>query len=818
MGDVATPETVEVIELLVPGLGPVDREKLLTQTTEIRRESGDDKAGLYRTRPGVDLGKRLRVIQEVYDWTRLTIGGAARALWLFLMPFLLINMVAWMQPYWPRRGPDGRGRRVAGGVYEFGARLLALSLTVLVVGTVGQLALDQFAWQCAPGGPAGVCDDGNPAVRILHSWDHSHGVGVGLVAAAVAPFLVVFVLQLVARDTKQEYLPVLNTVDKEQAEEAERDRAVTGKENLELEGFWEFNRRDPGIAAQHVWAGLLTTAGLLTWTPLSQDAHGAGGPAWVGKGLFAVIGAMALLTVASLPRLYRWELTWPVTLLRRCTRPLPWLHGKLATMGPLPLWPTRYPKLAAFGCLLVSTAAVLYCVLPERNWSTGAELPGIQVQSTAVLLVQALGVLMLALSCAVLPRRGTRWRMALYGMAGPAMAVLACFVAWLYTTGFSLWAGTWLARDGVRPDLPRPVDVMGMALPPVLLLGAVFWALACGGARVTHSARCGAGLHVDRERHHSLRDRLRRLPALVRGFVTALRHQPTEADDRRHHSVLRAARRRHEYLLRELDWAMGIVAVLIVLVVGMLYARPVRRSGLRDAWDLVGKLLETVSLPLFVTLAGLMLLTFRTLAIRTEMRQNAGLAWAFGAFWPRAVHPFAPPSWTVRAVPELVHRLRVLLAPQRRRVLIRANSMGAVLVLAAIWQLEPDCRSRIALLTTGCPVKMYFSRNYPAFVCLSSIEALAPGREAGLADWTNVWRDTDPLGGPVGVDGVDVRWPDDAEEQDPRTRGRTPDQPVFPPIEGHRGYTTDDRLPALRAALLRTLTRRQPRFPQAPAA
>ncbi|MCX5250926.1 hypothetical protein OG895_38000 [Streptomyces sp. NBC_00201] len=85
-------------------------------------------------------------MREAYDWTRLTIGGAWRALWLFVLPFLLVNLVACMQPRRPC-GTDKLHTKVAGAVYEFGARLLPLSLTVLVVGTFGQL--DQFARQCA---------------------------------------------------------------------------------------------------------------------------------------------------------------------------------------------------------------------------------------------------------------------------------------------------------------------------------------------------------------------------------------------------------------------------------------------------------------------------------------------------------------------------------------------------------------------------------------------------------------------------------------------------------------------------------------------
>ncbi|MFE4575005.1 hypothetical protein [Streptomyces chartreusis] len=792
---------VEVVELLVPGLGPVDRDKVLHPRGR-GRETGDDKAGFYRSTdpdPGVVPGPEGgRLVREVYDWTRLTIGGASRALWLFLLPFLLINLVAWMQPRWPS-GVDGRGIRLAGAVYEFAARLLALSLTVLVVGTFGQVAMDQFAWQCNPAVEKRVC--GDQAGEALAGLP---GPQWGLALAALVPAAVVFVLLRVARDAKQEYLPVLPTVSADEAEAARRRRAADGSDGLPLElaGFWEHNRRDPGIAAQHVWAGLLTTAALLTWTPLHQDPAGSTAKT-VGIALFTVISAMALVVVVSVPALHRKcgvrfpERSWPARQVAR----IPYLKNKSARTdrdsGPailLPLWPTRHPLLAGVCCGVVNAAALVYCLWPDRQWRVEGQLPGIQVQSTALLLAQGVGVALLLLAALFLPgRKGTRRRMALFGHAGAAVAVLACFLGWLYTVALAQWTSSWLAEDRSGPVVTEPVHRMGMILLPVLVTvtlgGVVMWAVV----------------------------RLLPLPAPEAdpdGPRPARENRPESGltkDDQRHLSLLTAARRRHSFLLRELNWMIGLTALAILVWIVLFDQVRGLRKPEEGARSLLYDLLGTASVPLLAALAALMLFAFRTLALRPEMRQNAGLAWAFGAFWPRAVHPFAPPSWTTRAVPELVRRLQFLLRDERRLVLIRGSSMGSVLALAAIWQLEAHERERIGLLTSGCPVGMYFSRQYPGFVCDDSISRLAPcGAREKLGAWINVWRDTDPLGGRVGIDGVDRQWPDDAEDWQ-GAQGvmalRSERHPVFPPINGHRNYTTDDRMIAERDRLLQRLLR-----------
>jgi len=836
---------VEVVELLVPGLGPLDRDALLWPR-EVDRQTGDNTAGFYRSGGSGNSGpeaapglRRRRIEHEVYDWTRLTIGGIGRALWLCLLPFLLINLVAWMQPRWPS-GSDGRWTRTAGAVYEFGARLLGLSLTVLVVGSFGEVAMDQLAWQCQPGNAELVC--GAQASDML---DDLGGPQLALALASLVPAVVAFILLRVARDAKQEYLPVLPTATQEDAEAARCRRAVEGADGhpLEMPSFWEHNRRDPGIAAQHVWAGLLTTAGMLTWTPLQQDPAGSVARAF-GIGLFSVIIAMALVVVVSVPILHRrFGIRLPAGSRRaEWVESIPYLKSKTTGTKPpgekdedtdatLVLWPTRYPVLAGINCGIVTAAAFVYCLWPGRAWHVTGQLPGIEGQSDVLLWAQEAGFVLLLFGATFLPRRGSRHRMALSGYAGPAMAVLACFLGWLYTVGLAQLTSAWLAEDRTGPVVTEPVKRMGMILVPLLLTalvcGMAVWAVAlrlplpapdperprpgfaqrlrATGLRLRAAPRRSVGWV--RVHGHPVRS----ARALLRQMINTEPRSGPYKNDQRHRSEVRSARRRHAYLLRQLNWMIGLMAVAVVIWIVLFDQVRALHKPEEGARNLLYDLLGTASVPLLAVLATLMLFAIRTLAVRPEMRQNAGLGWAFGAFWPRAVHPFAPSAWTTRAVPELMRRLQFLLSDKRRLVLVRGNSMGSVLALTAIWQLEEEQRERIGLITTGCPVRMYFTAQYPGFVCLDSINGLAPcGTEAKLGAWTNVWRDTDPLGGPIGIDCVDVRWTDPAERHNGATNAQSPrsiEHPVFPPIDGHRCYTTDQRMGLLREQVLERLLR-----------
>ncbi|EFG64201.1 membrane protein [Streptomyces sp. SPB074] len=185
-----------------------------------------------------------------------------------------------------------------------------------------------------------------------------------------------------------------------------------------------------------------------------------------------------------------------------------------------------------------------------------------------------------------------------------------------------------------------------------------------------------------------------------------------------------------------------------------------------------------------------------------------------GTFWPRAAHPFAPPCYAERAVPDLTWRMATWTARTGGRLVLSGHSQGSVLAAAAAWQLPPRARGRIALLTYGSPLERLYGRWFPAHF---GPEALS-GLHTDVAQWTNLYRATDPIGGPVRVPGVDH-----TPLHDPLAYGRTPDEPLPPPIHGHGDYPCDPAFARARTALLHRLrpagpVPRQPGWTEAPRA
>ncbi len=184
--------------------------------------------------------------------------------------------------------------------------------------------------------------------------------------------------------------------------------------------------------------------------------------------------------------------------------------------------------------------------------------------------------------------------------------------------------------------------------------------------------------------------------------------------------------------------------------------------------------------------AGLMVLGYR--AYREQsVRRLVGVLWDLGTFWPRAAHPLAPPCYAERAVPELATRT-VWLAGQGR-VVLSGHSQGSVLVAATVLQLPPSTVDSVALLTYGSPISRLYARLFPAYVNADTLAAVA----AGVRDrWVNLWRETDPIGGPVGKPARDRRCADAAGFPIP------PSDTVYPPVRGHSDYPSD---PAFGAAV-----------------
>jgi hypothetical protein len=177
-------------------------------------------------------------------------------------------------------------------------------------------------------------------------------------------------------------------------------------------------------------------------------------------------------------------------------------------------------------------------------------------------------------------------------------------------------------------------------------------------------------------------------------------------------------------------------------------------------------------------------------AYRTApFRRHVGVLWDLGTFWPRAAHPFAPPCYSERAVPELARRITYLVE-RGDAVLLTGHSHGSVLLAATVLQLPPRVGDRVALLTHGSPLRRLYARLFPAYVDDAALHEI--GRRVGWR-WVNLWRDTDPIGGwifsphapPVPAGTGDPAAGVDRRQRDPRDVVTPPGDSVAPPILGH---------------------------------
>ncbi|MET0843786.1 MAG: hypothetical protein ABWY23_08040 [Mycetocola sp.] len=105
----------------------------------------------------------------------------------------------------------------------------------------------------------------------------------------------------------------------------------------------------------------------------------------------------------------------------------------------------------------------------------------------------------------------------------------------------------------------------------------------------------------------------------------------------------------------------------------------------------------------------------------TSTERPLALVWDIICFFPRAGHPFAPPCYAERAVPEVTKRIKRWMGPNEAgpdgKVILSAHSMGATIAVGAILAMkgdeELDALGNVALLTHGVQLRPYFSRFFP---------------------------------------------------------------------------------------------------------
>jgi hypothetical protein len=804
-------------ELRVHGVAGTAPESVL-QHPHTEQVAGNRDAGFFRRwweaqSVSADSPGRRR---EAYSWGGLTSGDNLRALWLLLLPFMLLNVAFYMAPY--RRPPEPdepTGWRERWTVWRRGwwstprrdrrrdrfsasvQRLLALSFTVTFALTAITVAMDLVGWKCAAPATGDVC--GTSWLGWLDAAWLRDRPGRQVAVTALLPLAVIGLLWWLAGATWDK----LERVRPPSSDTAARPVEI--ETPLEDRAMW--NGRGPvrRLRAVHVATGL-ALPGVFALAPVQANS------AWRPTVLLALVAFLvAMVVVVAHPTVAHRERPSRDTgkedddERRSPFRFLPWCALALTVLG-----------LAVAATGTVAATAGTAEVRSTLPWLAGA------LQWT--FLVQAVLLALLLAACWSLRRRARRaaadadsgekrrvgLRPAWRGYAMPAIALLA----WVLAGGFS--AGIVLRAADIL-GTPVAPGYRGDDAYPLVVPLAYRWVAAAAFALAVTAVLSAVFVWV----------RLRRWKQMTTDVAQAYGAAATKADEKRTEEIARAWARA-TLLTGEARRVLGfllVVTAVVVLVAGVCFL------FFRDSWAIDERLVTAGNAVLSASVLGL-LWVGRQAYRNPAQRRTVGIVWDLGTFWPRAVHPLAPPCYAERAVPDLIGRLEYLTGTgtdgagkDDGTVLLSCHSQGSVLGAVVLMQVGTPTSARTAFLTYGCPLARLYGRFFPAYFSATALDRLggflrdtdtdteadidtATGtdhRPAAAADaveratwrWRNLYRRSDPIGGAVFVDRPPV-WssaradPDDVDRPllDP-IFARSPGDPCSPPIRGHSNYFAD---------------------------
>lgn len=774
--------TGAALELLVHGVGGATPQEMLGDPRTVR-VTGDATAAVYRRTEDAHGEKhperyRDEPVAEAYCWSGLTSGNGSRALWLLLLPFMVVNLAHWMRP-------TASGRRRAVRLYGVVVRLVALSLTVLLTAAACEVALDLVAWQCAG---TSACSERRSWLGFLSS--HQGGwwsqPGRRLALAAVVPAALVGLLWYLSNRTWSAYesqSPLDATHDDACDPDGTEEAHGPGADNaddpesarpvppaLSRPGFWYGRRLVSRLRAAHTAAGFLTVAAFVMGAAALHDRTvGSSVPPVFGLVIQGALVLCATVVVWVICRRGRSESV-------RDNR----VDGALITYLP-------GSALALLGL------AVVHAAWSRPEWVSSGSLSG-ETAFRLLALGQGLLVVIMALVARSLYRRTPEPRTTLYGLGGPSVAMLACALGGVMTGGVAQRVADWLDGPGT-PGTGRGSIIEGppvllswqASVIPVLLLLLLVPVLFLTVRTARRARRMGPDIEAEYAPEPPDRARTRRI-ARIRATAALTDSAPWIV------GVVSAATLLLGTAAVAGSWASGEVPGLATDGA----AAPV--ESFAEAAQSTGSWLIGFGFILFV--AG-----GRRAYRDASARRTIGILWDVGTFWPRAAHPFAPPCYAERAVPDLASRMCAWTATTKGRLIISGHSQGSVLAAAAVWQLPDAARRRVGLLTYGSPIERLYGRWFPAY--FGAVPLLGLNRSVHC--WRNLFRATDPIGGPVRLSTDPDPGVDRGPLKDPLAYGRTTALPLPEPILGHSDYQADPVFAKERAALLEELGPRLPR-------
>jgi hypothetical protein len=606
-------------------------------------------------------------------------------------------------------------------------RLLALSVTAVLTVSVTHLAVDLVAWQCRSqdcGTVAGV-------LAFADGWEPGRRV----VLAALVPVLSLVALAFVARRASLRYESV-------HGDAATADATADPVRHPGLDSAWMWRGEALGrrLRAVHLATGWSVVAAAVALVP-----DGRSGLAVIALVLGgAVVVASALLVAVP---------TWWTC----------WSGG-------------ARPGERAIGAALQAASLVALALAAAGAWThewtggTGGTLPRLPLL-VDLLVVGQTALVLLLLAVRLLERHPDG---GVLGRVGPAL---------LASTGVLLGYAYSAAASARVADLLRGsegrVDLVSLRIFDWGAAGFVVFAVILVVTGLSLAARVAAG-------------RRRLVTEVLREYGYTV-EKLTDEEYRRWRSDHRVRRVAGPRATSELAQVSNVLAFLAAggaagLAVAVL-------ASASTAANLVGADVEVVPPQALVatggwlvTLAGAGLVALAVAGWRSpEWRRRLGIAWDVLAFWPRAAHPFAPPSYCERAVPQLVARTRYLARDGRstHAVVLSGHSQGSVICAAVVQQLvavDPrDGLDRVALLTHGSPLGRAYEVVFPHHFGRERLKQLD---ERLHRRWVNLYRSSDPIGSSL----QRVLRRRDLLVSDPEGLEMDDARAAYPPVRGHSGY------------------------------
>lgn len=753
----------DVLELRVHGVNNTTPAELLDLPVEqVELVAGDKLGSFWMRATKVDnptVGHRGHVPdgirREAYSWggmvrTTPNFGGVgaagviagviARVLYAMLLPFSIGNAVQWSRRL-TRSGDTGRAR-LALALTAGLARLFGLVLTLLFTATAATVSIDMLASQCAVD-PA-LCAPVSGLLQPTLSWPSAGRLAL----FAIGPVAAALVLWVVSAVSRQRYdvLPGMEShIERDGAgpsapPAATRRRTAAPAAALSQPAFWA-NRITAHLARLHLAAAIAFTAGLV-----AVHAAMRGFTTCTGIGGWATcIGDAAADT--AFQRFVAVAIAAGVVLLAAAVAifvlPTQSMTAEEGAAAPWSGWLSAVvlgAAAVAFGAALV----LLVLLTPADAFALMADPAG----SGRYRGMYGAGVvpLVLVVAGAVLALSGIAWRpwrgrsaVAWRGCTPAVFMTLSLVVATgtsailVVTVGdalnTSMGAASLVREPGATSlDVPSSFVALGAMIVTATLAGAVIALLAVLLPRRGFAARAQAWGAPARSGDPVIETPPGVLPVSQRGLFARI-----------HAKRVSAAR------LHLAEPAAGLLTALLGagVLLGAAWTIVAYTGEPKPLWDaLPGLAPDGVRVFLDAGMWGLAALGLVLVAVLASGASSGaprplGIVWDITCFLPRTGHPFGPPSFAERAVPEIAGRLYAWLAAEgrsSRTAVLVAHSMGGVLAVSSLGLLASspqtrDVLGRISLLTFGVQLRAFFGRMLPDLLgpeVLGTRPALAP--------------------------------------------------------------------------------------------